>query len=379
MLERVAATRKLPIKKAVPGRTLERTRIIERIKAHVVRELPPDVLAGQGEALTALELLPADYDFVAGVFRLVEGQIAGFYEPEDGTMYLVDDLDEDEAFQTLAHELVHALQDQSFSLGPMLKFVAGDSDRLAAGHTLVEGDATSAMFDVTHGSAFDIDENTLRLAFTFGTALSPVGATTPHVLQASLTAPYIDGFSFVQALRKRGGWAAVDAAFKKLPASTEQLLHLDKLDAAEPPVTIAVPPVAALGSGFRPVLDDVMGEQGLRIALAEWAPRDVAARAAAGWGGDRYVVAKRDGDKPQFATGWWVRMDTPADAREVADVLKHRFGTACRERKALGPMAWRSVGADILVVAGPYERDGGVARSAGSCAGATAWLAALAR
>ena len=39
-------------------------------------------------------------------------------------------------------------------------------------------------------------------------------------------------------------------------------------------------------------------------------------------------------------------------------ILKAKWSPACRERKDLGPMAWRRQGADIAIVGGPYTRDG---------------------
>ncbi|XXT18747.1 hypothetical protein WME94_51820 [Sorangium sp. So ce429] len=379
VLARVAKARGLPVLRDVRSQVLGRGEILQRVRAHVEREIPEGVLDHQREALAALELIPADYDFTGGMYRLLEGRIAGFYEPEDQTMYLVDDLSETEAEETLAHELVHALQDQSFSLGELLRFKAGDSDRLAATHALVEGEAMSAMFDVLVGSAFQMDEATLRKLVAMSTALSSVG-DTPLVLQESLGAPYTDGFSFVQGLRRQGGWAAVDAAWRALPETTEQLLHPDKLAAREPAVEVAVPTAAALGPGFRVVFEDVMGEQALRIAFAAYAHSDAAVGAAAGWGGDRFAVLQRDDAQDparrEFALAWRLRFDSAADAAEAGKVIERRFGKACQRRPALGPIAWTARGSDMAIVAGPYaRRGGGEASAAGTCAGAKTWLA----
>jgi hypothetical protein len=216
------------------------------------------------------------------MFRLIEGQIAGFYVPDDGTMYLADDLGEAEAEETLAHELVHALQDQSYELGKMIKVAEGDGDRVTAAHALAEGDAMSAMLEVSVGSAFAVSEDALRRILAISTSMSAVGATTPRVLTSSLTAPYADGFAFVQGLRRHGGWRAVDAAYGSLPVTTEQLLHLEKYNLREPAVMVAEPPVGALGEGYRAVWNEVMGEQGLRIVLEDWAHRTTAKEGAAG-------------------------------------------------------------------------------------------------
>jgi hypothetical protein len=390
MLAKVAAARGLPVRNAVASKVLDRDEILQRIKRHVEADVPLETVAKEGEVLAALELIPEDYDLVAGMFRLVGAEIAGFYEPSDQTMYLTDDQSDAELEQTLAHELDHALQDQSFSLEALLKYTKGASDKTAAIHALVEGDAVSAMLDVEVGSALRVSETAIRRAFKLGSALNETGATTPHVLTAELVSPYVDGFAFVQALRKRGGWAAVDRAWRELPQTTEQVLHIAKYDAREAAIEIAVPPIDALGAGWSAVLDDVMGEAGLVLTFGEWAPGASATEAAAGWGGDRYVVAEHDlsGRRREVAVGWHLRMDTDRDAGEVEALLSSRFGSTCRSRKTLGPIAWKRKARDLAVVAGPYVREGSPARitgpsaspsssSAGDCTRAKAWAKAI--
>ncbi len=383
MLRRVSRARGLPVTHEVESHVLDRAGILARIRSHVEKEIPPSAVEHEGELLTALELTPPDYDFVEGSYKLIQGRIAGFYEPSDRTMYLVDDLSDDEAAETLAHELDHALQDQSFSLAPMIEYAPGDGDRVAAAHAVIEGDAMSAMLDVVAHSAFDVSDGALRTMLAVSNALSDVSAATPHVLQASLSAPYSDGFAFVQRERTTGGWPAVDAALRRPPLSTEQLLHADKYASREPPLAVAVPTFAALGPGFVAALDDVNGEQGLRLMLEEWASGAVAERAAAGWGGDRYLVARRDGASGNgahtIAVVFHTVMDTPRDAEELAQVLDKRFGKACRERPLLGPLAWKRRGRDVVVAAGPYERQGTVTRAAGKCPVATAWIEEILR
>lgn len=381
MLERVAKARGLPIKREVKSRELGRPAMLARIREQVEKDTPMDDVARQGDALLALELIPPTYDFIAGTFRMIEGQIAGFYTPDDGAMYLADDLSEAEAEETLAHELVHALQDQSYGLGALMKYAPGDSDRLCAIHALVEGDATSAMLDVTVGSAFNLSESMMRRLLALSAAISTTGADTPRAIQASLLVPYADGFAFVQELRRRGGWKAVDAAWRALPQTTEQLLHVDKYIAREPPLAVAAIPMDALGAGFTLALDEAMGEQGLRIVLEQWTTLRTAEEGAAGWGGDRYVVARKlgaEGSKTEeIAVGWLLRFDTPADASEVAAIVKARFGAACRARSDLGPITWAASGSDVAIAAGPFERSGSALRGTGSCATAKQWVTSM--
>jgi len=376
MLKRVAAARGLPIKHAVPGKLLGREEMLARIKETVERDTPRDIMAGQGEILASLELIPPTYDFVAGAFALLGGRVAGFYDPDDATMYLADDLDEDETTSTLAHELAHALADQTFPLKPMVEYGPGQNDRVSAAHSVIEGDAMSAMLDVMLGSAFDMPEEALRLNFNASTMMSEIGAKTPRSINSSLVAPYVDGFSFIQELRRRGDWRAVDEAWRKMPETTEQLLHVDKLLAREPEEKL---PALSLGEweklGYKVLIDDVIGEQQYRITFEDWTSRGEARRAAEGWGGDRVVVMSRvEGGKSQFGLALRLRMDTVKDAGEVGLVLERKFGAGCKERPMLGPVKWSRVGRDLALVAGPYEREGQTPTSIATCESAKRWL-----
>jgi hypothetical protein len=267
---------------------------------------------------------------------------------------------------------VHALQDQHHDLNGRIKYTPGDSDRVTAAHALAEGEAMSAMLDVTVGSAFRIDNDAMRMSMVASVALSESGGETPRVLQAALVAPYVDGFAFVQALRERHGWPGVDRAWDKLPASTEQLLHVDKYEAGEAPLKVPEPP---LPEGFRKDDADVLGEQGLRMTFEQWTIRERAALAAAGWGGDRYVVGRKStSDGAEIAIAWHIRFDKATDAVEAAREARRALPKPCEERAALGPIAWQQRGDAIAFVVGPYLRKGERFESRSTCTAARPWL-----
>lgn len=376
MLDKVARVRGLPIKRPVPGQVLEREALSKRIRDMVGEETPDDVLLAQGEMLAALELVPPDYDFIKGALELLGGRVAGFYDPKKGVMVLAGDLSDAEADETLAHELAHALADQSFPLAPHVEYHPGQGDRSSAAHAFIEGDATSTMFDVMLGSAFEMNEDAVRLAFVASTLLSEVGAKTPKAINSSLVAPYVDGFACIQALRRRGDWRAVDEVWRNLPETTEQLLHIDKLLAREPAEIVTLPSLGPLEKdGYKVVDQDVMGEQGLRILLEDIGSRNTAKEGAAGWGGDKALVAQRMVQgKRQIAVAYRLRMDTVIDAGEVATLFEKKYGAKCRERKALGPVGWEIKGRDVLLVSGPYERRDGGPVAIGTCALTKQWL-----
>jgi hypothetical protein len=414
-LIRVAEARRLSARTAVEGKELDRGALIAAVRAHVAREIPSEVIRYQGELLAGLGLIPVDFDYEAGTFRLLESQIAGFYGFRDKTMYLASDLDEGAAVQTLAHELVHALQDQHFDLGGRLSYQPEGNDRESASQALAEGDATSAMIDFVAPNgrrAFEAPDDLFRSEIRASMSDSVLN-DSPAILRESLLAPYIDGLLFVHALRRRGsaqgdpsGWSEVDRVWKSPPQTTEQLLHLDKYDAREAEEKIA-PLTPPNKTGWSTSYEDVFGEQGLRIAAGQWMSKKIATLLAEGWGGDRLAVfhrapaGTRSGDANatagarvpgSYAIAWHIKFDVgrgepDAEARQaftfLVDALHPKRGvtatTFCVERGALGPLAVARAGRDLVVTAGPYEREGTIVKSQTDCPQTARWAADILR
>jgi hypothetical protein len=179
----------------------------------------------------------------------------------------------------------------------------------------------------------DIPDAQLRLQLVTGMAVSPQFTSFPRILRESLIAPYLDGVLFVHALRREGGWALVDRVWKNLPTTTEQVLHLDKFDSREAAEKIrtAAPPSQGQWSVIH---EEVYGEQGLRIALEEWLPRRVAARAAAGWGGDLAVVFQQDSGVVMAA--WHIVFDATVD-RQSDGEAKEAYEAIIEAWEGRGP------------------------------------------
>jgi hypothetical protein len=421
-LARVAEVRRLQPRARVDGQELDRAALIAGVRAHVAREVPRDVIRNQGELLVGLGLLPSDFDYEEGTFRLLETQLAGYYDYRDKKMYLAADLDEASADLALAHELVHALQDQHYDLGSRMAYQPEANDRESAFQALAEGDATSAMMDVMapdHHFALEMPEDLFIAGIEGSVTASTRNESAPQVLRASLIAPYVDGVLFVHALRRRGiarggadpsGWSEVDRVWKSPPETTEQLLHMDKFDAREPAERVG--PVAPPNeTGWSTFYEDVFGEQGLRISAEQWMPKKTAALVAKGWGGDRLAVFRRalpgdtssgSGDPSMapgagvptgtYAVAWHIRFDpggqdVDAEARQafkaLADALRPRrepsSNTLCVERGALGPLAIARLGRDIALAAGPYERGAPHVGSGAVCAQTVRWAADILR
>jgi len=172
----------------------------------------------------------------------------------------------------------------------------------------------------------------------------------------------------------------VDRVWRAPPQTTEQLLHLDKYDKREPAIVVPVPPAKTLGSGWHEMDADVMGEQTLRIAFEQWAIKAVAREAAAGWGGDRYLVLRRSAaaDATDYVVAWHIRFDTEADAIAAHALIQRKLSTSCFERDKLGPIAYEKKGDGVALVVGPYRRNHSGRRVAvpqsASCKQSQRWL-----
>jgi hypothetical protein len=398
MLASVEAARGLKATKPVPGAFLKRSELIARVKEHVSRELPPKAIHNEGLSLMLFGFVPTSFDYEAAEYQLLEDQLAGYYEPSDRTMYMASDLDQQEATATLAHELVHALQDQRWDLEARSKYTPGDGDRSEAVSALAEGDATSAMFDVMIArvapglgkTALDIPDSTFVEQIRDGMTHGPA-ATAPHIMRSSLAAPYVYGTRFVNLLRRRGGWSSVDRAWDDAPTTSEQILHVEKWLAHERPMHVPAPTFGSLGLGWTVADEDSEGELGARLAFEEWMDPSSAAETSDGWGGDRAVLLS-DGERSAFA--WRLRFD-PGKTRDeraaraysfLAGAFSKKLGPAqlsdnsfaCREREDRGPIALAHVGADIVFTLGPALTTAVHWKSAGTCALARKWTLEIA-
>jgi hypothetical protein len=287
---KVGQTRELPVLRHIKMKKLDRQALAKEVEAYVVREIPKAAIEGQGIMLRLLGVLPAQFDYLEANVTLMREQLAGFYDPSQETMVLASDLGKAEADATLLHELVHAFQDQHFELGKRLQYEPMQGDKLAALHTLAEGDATSAMLGAAlKEQGYDINQlSDEMLAERMRMTFQSQSPNVPPIIKRAALTPYIDGLAFVNELRRSGGWKLVNKVWAAPPESTEQLLHPEKHAAKEPWRTFATP--GAPKPGCEVIFEDVIGEQGLKILFEEWASAEDAAAGAEGWNGDRATV-----------------------------------------------------------------------------------------
>lgn len=282
-------------------------------------------------AYGALGLLAPDVDLRALLNEVLTEQVVGYYDPKAGRLVVRDDIMRtlhrvggavDEGRIVLAHELVHALQDQALDLGERYE-LDRDSDADNAFRAVVEGDATLAMLGYAieyQGGRLD---NVTRQPELLRQLISGAGslpgdalAAAPAILRVTLVSPYLDGTILAAEAHRQAGWAGVDGLHHRPPVSTEQVLHLDKLQSREMPVAIEIPELPGLtAAGLVPLDDDTLGELEMSVYFGQLDPSGVDGAAAAGWGGDRIRIYRDTSGRGVVV--WFTVWDSLRDASEA--------------------------------------------------------------
>ncbi len=359
-------------------------------RAYVDRELraqlPPELAEKESIALQAFGLLPPGYDLRKGLEDLYVSQAGAYYDPDADTFYVLrSNLPDAQLEVLLIHELAHALQDQYFDLGAMrdAALASANEDRRATLPYLYEGEASYLMtmdyltredngshpLSLEKREAFFQSLRVLSRERLMTNALSsqPPGpdgddvrravealSSVPGYLFWGLQEPYLKGQYCIHRVQAAQGWAGVDALFQNPPTSTEQVLHPEKLvPPREEPRQVTLPDLAQrLDPPWTEVFRNTLGEAGVLVFFDEH-NRGVKVQAAAGWGGDQYVVLRHP--EQGLLLVWRTVWDTPQDATEFEQAL----GAVAPERLCAGRSgtvrAVRRHGTQVLLVAGPRQ------------------------
>lgn len=308
--------------------------------------------------LSTLGLVPEDFDLLGFYQDLYSEQIAGFYDREEETIYVV----QIERFGgreklTYAHEFTHVLQDQTFDFSEGLNYneeaCEVDSERCAAIQALIEGDAT--LTEIQWFQTYATRQDYFDLMEAFDSYESPMLDAAPPYIAADLYFPYEKGLAFVEYLYDLGGYDAIDAAYLDPPKSTTEILH-PELYPDHQPVTVILPDLEALlDEGWYLYDENIMGEWYTYLILSqayEEAFRLEETRAedaAAGWAGDAYAFyLNEDSDDVVFLldTYWETSTDAETFAEAFIDYADSRWPGS--ELSISGYPAW--FGADGVIL-----------------------------
>ena len=271
-------------------------------------------------------LLVGEDRTVGATFQeLYGGAVLGYYSPGEDRIVIVSENETPVVDRvTLAHELVHALQDQRFSLLP------GRNNH----------DNGLARTGVTEGDASYVEQRyEERCEAEWRCVDRPNGTGGDGIADRNLGvyltiyAPYSDGPAFIHEVRQRGGWEAVNDLYTNPPRTTEQLLHPDRYPDDRP----AAVQVADRSSsewrrynwdgqriGESSIFAMLWYQQGINRSTfsepeSEYSRYNYTSAASEGWAGDK-LVPYRNGNAGGYV--WKIRWETSTDAEEFATAYR---------------------------------------------------------
>jgi hypothetical protein len=324
LLPGISASSGLEVRRPVRYSMQSRREASAFIRRQLEEEFAPGELDGMERAYKAFGLLPDTLDLPALLLELYTEQVIGYYDPTTDRLYVVEGVRREDAAPVVAHELVHALQDQLVPLDSLVARERGN-DRQMAAQAAAEGQATLVMLilqaEQTTGRRLDPAQlpelsSLLRPAVEAQNAQFPVFARSPRLLRETMLFPYVAGAAFVQALyRSRSGTDPVVPFGPRLPQSTEQVLSPEGRFVGGPDAPTDVR-LGDPGAGWRTVYGNTLGQLELSILLAEHLDTQ-AAGASEGWDGDAYALLEGPGGAEALV--WYTVWDDPESADRFAE------------------------------------------------------------
>lgn len=344
----------LPIKREVKRRLTSRDEVVSYLTKHLNDE-DTQRLRRSELVLKKFGLLPRDFNLETFLVALLREEVAGYYDPKTKTVNLLDWVPMAEQEPVMAHELTHALQDQSFGLQRWMK--KGDKDLGEikkdptpadiendeidnAREAVIEGQAQAMMIQYaisptgrSIASAPELMEAMEEETLT-GTAGTKVFNEAPIFMKESLTFPYSYGMEFVVKLMQKGGkQKAFAAVLQNPPHTTRQIMQPETYLSGEKIEPMRVPDFKHDFKDYQKFDIGAMGEFDVAVLIEQYAGKPLSKRLYPEWRGGYYYAAKPKTDTAApLALLYVSRWSNAERAAEFAGIyaqsLKQRYKKA---------------------------------------------------
>lgn len=348
----------LRIRKQVKRKLTSREEVVSYLTKHMNDE-DTKRLRRSELVLKKFGLLPNSFNLETFLVALLKEEVAGYYDPKTKTVNLLDWVPMQEQEPVMAHELTHALQDQSVGLEKWMKHGDKDLGEIKkdptpmdiendetddAREAVVEGQAQAMMFQFalspTGHSIVDspalldaMEEETLT-----GTPETKVFNEAPIFLKESMTFPYSYGMEFVvKIMQKSGKDKAFEGVLKNPPHTTRQIMQPETYLAGERIEPMRVPDFKRDFSQYQKFDIGAMGEFDVDILIEQYAGRKRAKQMYPAWRGGYYYAAKQKSN-PSAPLGllYVSRWSSPEKAAEFASIYAHSLN---QRYKSITPVA----------------------------------------
>lgn len=293
--------------------------ILQRAAAHAADGITPEAGAARVRGYLAMGFVAEPFDYRLAISSLAGTKSGGFYDKATGQFFYQQDasLARSDSRDAFAGALLPALLAQNFPTAALPSGAPDNDDAARAAQALIFGDAnfTRVRFSIGDQLNSNFDRGQAP-------AVPPPSPNAPQFLYEVWKWADDSGNLFVQSLHSRGGLPAVNAAYQRMPQSTAEIMHPEKLHLANPPfapVNVALADTTV--AGIAPLFTNVAGELGAYFLIRAFADVDLSTAATEGWAGDRYCIwpgSAEHGDHLLWRTAW----TRPEDAKEFFDAMR---------------------------------------------------------
>ena len=283
------------LKHPVPCDYISKEQVNHFLKKRIKEEASPEEIRDEELTLKKFGLVPQDFDLAKTTIELLTEQAAAFYDFDKKKLFITETTPGESQETVLAHELSHALADQSFNLAKYTRQGRNSDDGSTARLAVMEGQATWLMTEYLARQTGQTLKGHPELAATMagisdsGGSQFPVFDSAPLYLRRTLIFPYTKGMLFQNALLERDGQQGFSEPFKRPPVSTQQILHPAKYLANEKPDDPALPTVH-LPHGYKGLVGGTLGELEHQILLEQYTGKEPANDLAPHWRGCNFEL-----------------------------------------------------------------------------------------
>jgi hypothetical protein len=344
---------KHPVKKAMVSR--------EQVERYIEDKFKDDIDRIRFErselVLKKFGLLPRKFDLHNFMIKMLGEQVAGYYDEKTKTINLLDWVQLDMQKPVMAHELTHALQDQSFDLGKMMKkdeeiekrgpedfnALIKIDEESSCRTAVLEGQAMIVLVDYILAPAGRSVEDSPKFVDMMQASMdkrgeSPLFDNAPLLLREELVFPYSHGMKFIQELLVAGGKKlAYAGVLSRMPETTREILEPKEYLAGRRVPVLLLPDMGFLKKDFEAFDAGAIGEFDVEILLKQYADEETAKRLSPEWRGGSYYAVGRKGAKPPapdstahigliYVSRWSSDKVAQEFARIYASALPSRYG-----------------------------------------------------
>jgi hypothetical protein len=346
----------LPIKKKVKRTIVSRA----QVEKYIGEKLKDDADRIRFERSELVQkkfgLLPRTFDLHGFLIKLLTEQVAGYYDEKTRTMNLLDWNEPDMQRPVMAHELTHALQDQSYNLEKMSKHdeeiekrgledldaMIRNDEQSTCRSAVLEGQAMIVLLDYVlapqDGSVQKMPAIVDMMQASMDKSRgSPVFDSAPLLLQEELAFPYRQGMKFIRDLLVAGGkQLAYTGVLARMPQTSREIMEPKEYLAGHRVPPLLLPDLSFLKKDYEPYDAGAVGQLDVSILLRIYADEELDKRLSTEWRGGAYYAAGHRGAKPPdrnstahiglfYVSKWATEAAAKEFAKTYEDALPTRY------------------------------------------------------